>query len=277
MVEKGSNRTLAGSCLCGAVRYAVADDFKYALNCHCSDCRRATGSAFKPFAGIGREMLVLTQGKEQVLIYGDEKANHDVHCKVCGSLLFSVVNNGAFVHVTLGTLTDHPGIRPSAHIFVGDKAPWFEITDNLPRHDGHVPPASSPRTIDEYLAGLSEAKRAALDRLRKTIKSAAPKAEECISYGIPGFRLDGRLLVSFGAAANHCSFYPGAAPVRIHAAELKAFRTSKGTVRFPVDEPLPASLVRKLVRTRVAEQSTRPPAKAGDRKRLRRSGGSGRK
>jgi hypothetical protein len=130
-------RTLTGKCLCGAINYAVADEFKYALNCHCSDCRRATGSAFKPFAGIERSKLDITRGKEQVLIFGDANANHDVHCKICGSLLYSVVGGGVTVHVTLGTLIDAPSIRPTAHIFVGDKAPWFKITDDLPQHDGH--------------------------------------------------------------------------------------------------------------------------------------------
>ncbi|MGB8356794.1 MAG: GFA family protein [Chthoniobacteraceae bacterium] len=130
-------RMLAGKCLCGAVEYAVADEFMYALNCHCSDCRRATGSAFKAFAGIERGKLAVAKGKERVLIYGDANANHDVHCKVCGSLLYSVVRDGAFVHVTLGTLVDDPTIRPTAHIFVADKAPWFEITDDLPQYDGY--------------------------------------------------------------------------------------------------------------------------------------------
>ena len=136
--ETNRSKTLAGSCLCGAVRYAVADEFKYAVNCHCADCRRATGSAFKAFAGIERAKLSLTQGEAQVLIYGDAAVNHDVHCKVCGSLLYSVVQAGAYVHVTLGTLVDAPKIRPTAHIFVGDKAPWFEITDHLPQHEGHA-------------------------------------------------------------------------------------------------------------------------------------------
>jgi uncharacterized protein YdhG (YjbR/CyaY superfamily) len=112
---------------------------------------------------------------------------------------------------------------------------------------------AKPQTIDEYLAPLSKEKRAALEQLRRTIKSAAPRAEECISYGIPGFRLGGRLLVSFGAAAQHCAFYPGAHPVKAHQVELKAYDTSKGTIRFPADSPLPATLVRKLVKTRIAE------------------------
>ncbi len=132
--ESSRNRTLAGKCLCGALHYAVADEFAYALNCHCSQCRRATGSAFKPFAGIERDKLSLTKGEESLMTFGDENA-HDAHCKLCGSLLYSVVRDGAFVHVTLGTLVDEPTIRPTAHIFVGSKAPWFEITDDLPQHE----------------------------------------------------------------------------------------------------------------------------------------------
>jgi hypothetical protein len=130
-------RSLAGRCLCGAVQYAVADAFVYALNCHCSDCRRATGAAFKPFAGIERAKLRLTKGEDALMIFGDE-TGHDAHCRSCGSLLYSVVRDGAFVHVTMGTLTDAPAIRPSAHIFVGSKAPWFTITDDLPQYDKHV-------------------------------------------------------------------------------------------------------------------------------------------
>lgn len=114
---------------------------------------------------------------------------------------------------------------------------------------------TKPRTIDEYLAPLSVEKRAALEKLRRAIQAAAPKAEECISYGIPTFRLGGMMLVSFGAAAKHCAFYPGAHPVRAHQKELKAYDSSKGTVRFQPDRPLPATLVRKLVRTRAAERT----------------------
>jgi hypothetical protein len=126
-------RQLAGSCLCGAVRYRVADAFGYALNCHCSQCRRATGAAFKPFAGIERGSLRLVAGGDNLLIYGAPESAHDVHCRTCGSLLYSVVRGGAFVHVTLGTLVDAPTIRPTGHIFVGSKARWFTITDDLPQ------------------------------------------------------------------------------------------------------------------------------------------------
>jgi uncharacterized protein YdhG (YjbR/CyaY superfamily) len=121
--------------------------------------------------------------------------------------------------------------------------------------------SAKPRTIDEYLAPLSNEKRAALEKLRRAIRSAAPKAEECISYQIPAFRLGGRLLVAFGAAANHCAFYPGAFPIKAHKEELKTYDTSKGTVRFQADSPLPATLVRKLVKARIAERAARQAAR----------------
>jgi len=117
--------------------------------------------------------------------------------------------------------------------------------------------SARPQTIDEYLAPLSNEKRAALEKLRKAIKSAAPGAEECISYRIPAFRLGGRLLVAFGAATNHCAFYPGAFPVEAHKDELKAYDTSKGTIRFQANKPLPATLVGKLVKARIAENETK--------------------
>jgi len=128
---------------------------------------------------------------------------------------------------------------------------------------------TSPQSIDDYLAGLSVEKRAALQYLRRAIKVAAPKAVECISYGIPAFRLDGRVLVHIGAAAKHCAFYPGAHPIEAHKKALAAYDTSKGTIRFPPDAPLPATLVRKLVKTRIAEQAARRSALAGRQARRR--------
>jgi uncharacterized protein YdhG (YjbR/CyaY superfamily) len=113
-----------------------------------------------------------------------------------------------------------------------------------------------PQTIDDYLAPLSPEKRAALQKLRRAIKAAAPKAEECISYQLPAFRLDGRVLVWFGAATHHCAFYPGAHPIVAHKHELTSYVTSKGTIRFQPDHPLPATLVRKLVRSRIVERAS---------------------
>ena len=111
-----------------------------------------------------------------------------------------------------------------------------------------------PKTTDEYLAELSEDKRAALEKLRRTIRAIVPAAEECISYQLPAFRLDGKVLVWFGAGANHCSFYPGAV-VQDYKDDLKDYETSKGTIRFQPDHPLPATLVRKLIKARIAQNA----------------------
>jgi len=135
--EKSGQRMLAGTCLCGAVRYAVEDAFAYAMNCHCSNCRRTTGAAFKPIAGIERGKFSLTKGTGNLLVVGEPDGN-DTHCKLCGSFLYSVVNDGTYVHVAMGSLIDDPSIRPSKHIFVGSKAPWFTITDDLPQFEEHA-------------------------------------------------------------------------------------------------------------------------------------------
>jgi hypothetical protein len=131
------NRVLVGECECGAVRYRVADAFLYAANCHCSRCRAATGSAFKAFAGIEREKLEITDGVDALLVFGEEDLNN-TRCGACGSLLFSVVRDGGYVHVALGSLVDAPSLRPTEHIFVGSKAPWFVITDSLPQFEEHA-------------------------------------------------------------------------------------------------------------------------------------------
>jgi hypothetical protein len=133
MSSDSTERMLDGSCGCGAVRYRVADAFRYSANCHCSRCRAATGSAFKAFAGIERKHFEVTDGADGLLVFGEEDG-HDARCATCGSLLFSVVREGEWVHVAMGSLVDAPSIRPTEHIYVGSKAPWFEITDDLPQH-----------------------------------------------------------------------------------------------------------------------------------------------
>ena len=111
-----------------------------------------------------------------------------------------------------------------------------------------------PETIDEYLGNMRPDHRKTLQKLRQTIRTAAPKAEECISYGIPAFRLDRRFLVFFGAWANHCSFYPGSSrTLKKFRSDLKSFQITKGTIRFSPDNPLPHALVKKLVKARIAE------------------------
>ncbi len=129
-----AGRPLVGKCECGTVRYRVSDAFLYAANCHCSNCRAATGSAFKAFAGIEREKLEITDGHDKLMVFGEDDLNN-TRCGVCGALLFSVVREGGYVHVAMGSLVDAPSISPTEHIFVGSKAPWFEITDDLPQSE----------------------------------------------------------------------------------------------------------------------------------------------
>jgi uncharacterized protein YdhG (YjbR/CyaY superfamily) len=112
-------------------------------------------------------------------------------------------------------------------------------------------------TIDEYLAGVPDDKRAALERLREQIHAAVPDAIEAISYGLPTFKLDGRWFVAFGIAKKYCSFYAGGAPLEALADELAGYRLWKGTINYPADQPLPAELVTKLIRVRLAEHRAR--------------------
>jgi uncharacterized protein YdhG (YjbR/CyaY superfamily) len=114
--------------------------------------------------------------------------------------------------------------------------------------------ATAAKEVDAFLAKVPADKRAALQKLRKTIKAAAPKAVELINYGVPMFRLDGKNLVSYAAAAKHCSFYvQSPAVMRAFAAELKDYKQGKGSIQFAADKPIPATLVTKLVKARIAE------------------------
>jgi len=118
--------------------------------------------------------------------------------------------------------------------------------------------APKPKTFAQCLVGLDDQQRAALEKLRQAIRAAAPRAEECVSYGLPAFRLDGKPLVALGAWKEHCAFYPmSGAVVAAFAGDLKNYSTSKGTIRFPAARPLPATLVRKIVKARIAQQAAR--------------------
>jgi uncharacterized protein YdhG (YjbR/CyaY superfamily) len=119
---------------------------------------------------------------------------------------------------------------------------------------------SVPKTIDEYLANVSEPARSTLNRIRATIQSVAPsETREGISYRIPTFHYKGPL-VGFAAFSNHCSLFPmSGSLIKTFKNELKEFRTSKGTIRFPVNKPLPAALVKKLVKARIAQKEGKQP------------------
>ena len=116
--------------------------------------------------------------------------------------------------------------------------------------------AVKPKSIDDYLENVSKDQRVALEKLRKTIRAAVPKAEECINYGVAAFRLNGECVAGFGASAKHCSYYPmSGKTVADHKEDLKGYVTTKGSIQFQSDKPLPVALVRKLIKARIAEIS----------------------
>ena len=114
--------------------------------------------------------------------------------------------------------------------------------------------ASTLKTVEDYLSAVPEPARSTLERVRKAIRSAMPaEATEVISYGIPSFKCNGPL-VWFAAFSNHCSLFPGASVIKAFEKELEGYEISKGTIQFPVDKPLPAALVKKIVKMRLAEK-----------------------
>lgn len=125
---------------------------------------------------------------------------------------------------------------------------------------------STPQTIDEYIASFPEDVQAKLQELRATIKVTVPEAEEAISYQMPTFKLKGNL-VHFAAFKNHIGFYPAPIGIEAFAEELAPYKAGKGSVQFPLDQPLPLELVRKIVRFRVADNLERAEAKAKKKKK----------
>jgi hypothetical protein len=125
---------LRGHCACETVVYEVSDEFVSAFNCHCSRCRAATGSAFRPWGEIEPEKLKVKEGEEALFVSGDPEGRHSARCEKCFSLLYWTGYEGK-IRVPYGTLTDEPALKPTAHIYIASTAPWYEILDDLPQYD----------------------------------------------------------------------------------------------------------------------------------------------
>jgi hypothetical protein len=125
---------LSGRCACKAVAYEVPDEFVAAYNCHCSNCRALSGSAFLPVGQIESNKLTVTKGAKSLLVEGDANSAQGVRCGECFSLIYWAYPDGS-VGVPYGTLIGEPSLKPMHHQFVGSKAPWYEIRDDLPQHD----------------------------------------------------------------------------------------------------------------------------------------------
>jgi hypothetical protein len=127
---------MTGGCLCGAVRYELSGRLSRASHCHCSMCRKHHGAAFGSYAAARRSEFRWLSGEDQIGRYEATPGVARGFCRRCGSTLFwDAVANAAHFGLALGTVDGDPGVRPSLHIFVGSKAPWFEITDDVPQHE----------------------------------------------------------------------------------------------------------------------------------------------
>ena len=126
---------LTGGCLCGAVRYEVEGPATEVTHCHCPMCRKQHGAAFATYAGYGRDRLRLTAGEEALRVYRSSPRVERRCCGRCGASLFWVDLDGERIWVAAGTLDGDPGRPPGGHIFVGSRAPWHTITDDLPQHE----------------------------------------------------------------------------------------------------------------------------------------------
>lgn len=132
---------ITGSCLCGAIKYEIINPLKFARNCHCSMCRKATGAAFATWAYVEVSNFRWIQGEEQLGQYQSSPEITRTFCKICGSTMQYVAKQAyqdAF-GLALGTVNGDPGCKPMRHVMVGSKAPWFEITDHLPQSEEAAP------------------------------------------------------------------------------------------------------------------------------------------
>lgn len=130
---------ICGGCLCGGVQYEFLGELKDAANCHCSVCRRTLGAAFGTYARVEAHEFHWSSGEQLISTYEYSSGVHRCFCRQCGSALGAMGERGGLIWVALGTVTGDPGLRPEAHIFVGSKAPWHEITDHLPQFDEWPP------------------------------------------------------------------------------------------------------------------------------------------
>jgi hypothetical protein len=132
-------RRISGRCLCGAVAYSVSDNFKYSGYCHCSDCRRFSGSAFSAMGGLEKEDFHILKGQEHIATYVKSENTVLAFCRTCGSSLYAEKPKKNMIHLRLGTLDESPGVTPQFHSFVGSKASWDHIGDDLPQFEAGRP------------------------------------------------------------------------------------------------------------------------------------------
>lgn len=152
---------IKGSCLCGRVAYEIAGPLTDVVNCHCGMCRKAHGAAFRTRATVHAADFKWTRGENHITWYCSSPGNYRGFCEACGTPLLSRLDQTPEVYgLPLGALDDDPGVRPSAHCHVADRAPWFEITDDLPRHDGALEAAAESILAASPRCGSARPRRA---------------------------------------------------------------------------------------------------------------------
>ncbi len=136
-------KELTGGCLCGEVTYSIPDKIKYSGYCHCSGCRKFSGSSFSVFAGVTQGDLKINSGENQIKYFEESESTILGFCQNCGSSLFGVKPQTGLVHIRMGSLNDAPSLRPQVHVFVGSKADWDIVSDDLPQFEAGPPERKS--------------------------------------------------------------------------------------------------------------------------------------
>ena len=136
-----SSKTLNGSCLCGAVRFEITSPVLSMGNCHCAMCRKQHGTAFSTYCQIEKSGLQILEGESHIQSYASSDSAERRFCASCGTkLTFTYHEAPDRIWIAAGALDDDPGMTPEYHIFVGSKAPWYEISDEVPQHQGYPDP-----------------------------------------------------------------------------------------------------------------------------------------
>ena len=130
---------IKGSCLCGKIEYELAEQGQLINNCHCSQCRKASGAAFGSFLHISKDYFKWIKGEEHIQVYNPSPEINRSFCKICGSCVPAIFEEYNNVAIPAGTLDDDPNLKPVVNIFVGSKASWYTITDDLPSYEETVP------------------------------------------------------------------------------------------------------------------------------------------
>lgn len=200
---------LTGSCLCGDIAFEVDGPLDLIAHCHCSMCRKFHGSAFATYAGAAPEHFHWRQGEHKVVHYRSSANGWRNFCPRCGSAAPACPEGGPFAAIPLGNVAEDPGKRPSSHWFVGSKAPWHDIPDDVPRHDAYPPEFGDDATATE--------------RPRRTATTPGARGGSCLC-GVVTFEFDGEPERMVNCHCSRCRRAMSAAYATMTMVPVAAFR-----------------------------------------------------